>query len=439
MGMKEAWNALWGREQKESAVGSVIAYNRVGKAQWSNRDYEAFAREAYVQNVVAYACVRKIAKSISAIPIYLMDGDKEVEQHDLLKLLQTPNPFMSYFDFIEAVASYYLIAGNSYIEQVSIGKTPKELYPLRPDRMKPVLGPSGYPVAYIYSVGPAEKRFEIDIIRKQWPILHIKAFHPIDDVFGLSAIEPAAKDIDVHSSSKAFNKSLLDNGAAPSGALIAKGGVGGSPEQFDRLRAELIEKFSGTANAGRPMLLEGDLDWKEMGTSPRDMEFIEGQRQTARDIALAFDVPSMLLGIPGDNTYSNLQEANIAFARQCVVPLAKQIFDRLNSWFAITWPNLRIVGDWDEVPGLAEERRDVWAKLDAATFLTINEKREAAGYEEVEFGDDILVSTALIPLGEEPPEPEPMDPNADPNADPTDEDQAAPLSDTEEEETDTEG
>ncbi len=80
-------------------------------------------------------------------------------------------------------------------------------------------------------------------------------------------------------------------------------------DQFARLKAELEASFQGTRNAGRPLLLEGGLDWKAMSLSPRDLDFMEAKHAAAREIALAIGVPPMLLGIPGDNTYSNYAEA----------------------------------------------------------------------------------------------------------------------------------
>ena len=85
------------------------------------------------------------------------------------------------------------------------------------------------------------------------------------------------------------------------------------------------------------MVLEGGLDWKALGISPRDMDFVEAKNAAAREIALAFGVPPMLLGIPGDNTYSNLMEANRALWRQTIVPLVRRVADER----PCGWPRLR--------------------------------------------------------------------------------------------------
>ncbi|WP_458694298.1 phage portal protein [Wolbachia endosymbiont (group A) of Andrena hattorfiana] len=138
----------------------------------------------------------------------------------------------------------------------------------------------------------------------------------MNDWYGLSPIEAAAYSIDQYNQAGAWNQAMLQNGARPSGAIVvksAKDGSGGSlsQEQYQRLKEQINDHYSGSVNAGRPILLEGGLEWKEMSLSPRDMDFIESKHSSARDIALAFGVPPQLLGIPGDNTYSKLVEARL--------------------------------------------------------------------------------------------------------------------------------
>ncbi|MEA3035393.1 MAG: hypothetical protein QOH04_1155, partial [Sphingomonadales bacterium] len=116
----------------------------------------------------------------------------------------------------------------------------------------------------------------------------------------------------IHNAATKWNKALLDNAARPSGALVYAPGDGAvlADEQYDRLKGEIEESFSGSANAGRPMLLDGGLKWQAMSLSPADMDFVGLKAAAAREIALAFGVPPMLLGLPGDATYANYQEAN---------------------------------------------------------------------------------------------------------------------------------
>ena len=136
------------------------------------------------------------------------------------------------------------------------------------------------------------------------------------------------------------------------------------------------------------MVLEGGLDWKAMSYTPSDMDFAESRSVAAREIALAFGVPPMLLGIPGDNTYANYAEANLSFWRQTVLPLVSRTASSLTRWLGPRFGDgLRVGFDADAVDALAGARQGVWQTLNDADFLTVNEKRAAAGYSPVEGGD----------------------------------------------------
>jgi len=90
----------------------------------------------------------------------------------------------------------------------------------------------------------------------------------------------------------------------------------------------------------------------------------------------------MLLGIPGDNTYANYQEANRAFYRLTVLPLVARTAKELSVWLAGPFgEDLRIWYDADRIEGLSGERDALWKRVDAASFLTEDEKREAVGYQ----------------------------------------------------------
>ncbi len=128
------------------------------------------------------------------------------------------------------------------------------------------------------------------------------------------------------------------------------------------------------------MLLEGGLDWKPMGFSPSDMEFQKTKESAAREIAIAFGVPPMLMGIPGDATYANYQEANRAFYRLTVLPLVAKVTASLSHWLAgFAGEMVEMKPDLDQVPALAAERDQQWVRVGAAEFLTVAEKRALLG------------------------------------------------------------
>lgn len=374
--------------QKASAVGSLVSYQAMGKPVWTPRRYDALSEEGYKKNVIVYRCVNLIARGAASVPWRLFKGHQEVMTHPLLDLLHCPSPRQAGSAFIEAVLGYLLLAGNSYIEAVSDHQDRvSELYPLRPDRVKVVPGPTGIPLAYQYTVASQTKEIPVDAVGGESSMLHLKLFNPLNDWYGLSPIEVAAASIDQHNAVASHNLSLLQNGGRPSGAFIVRS-TQLTPEQRASLRDSLKSHYEGEGNAGRMLFLEGDLDWREMGLSPKDLDFVEGKSMSAREIAQAYNVPPMLVGIPGDATFSNFREARYHLWEDTILPLLDYLTDELNHWLVRQFcPHLRLKYDIDSVSALAPRREDAWAKIAQATFLTINEKRRAVGYEPIADGD----------------------------------------------------
>ncbi|AVO38503.1 phage portal protein [Pukyongiella litopenaei] len=369
-------------EAKASATGPVVAWHGAGRVAWSARDTASLTRTGFAGNPVGFRSVKLIAEAASALPLVLQDRERRYETHPLLSLVTRPNPAQGRAELLEALFGQLLLSGDAYVEAVGgEGGVPVELHVLRSDRMKVVPGRDGWPVAYEYSVGARKHRF--DASGALSPICHIRSFHPQDDHYGFAPMQAAATAVDVHNAASRWSKSLLDNAARPSGALVWKGADGQgvmAQEQFDRLSDEIAANYQGARNAGRPMVLEGGLDWKPMGFSPSDMEFQKTKDAAAREIALAFGVPPMLLGIQGDATYANYQEANRAFYRLTVLPLATRVAAALSDWLSgYAGEALELKPDLDQVPALAAERDAQWARVAAAEFLTDAEKRAILG------------------------------------------------------------
>jgi HK97 family phage portal protein len=290
-----------------------------------------------------------------------------------------------------------MISGNAFILAVGPdNKEPQELHILRPDRVSIIAGNQSIPKGYCYEAGNDEKIFyPVNNVNGKCKILHLRNFNPLDDYYGLSPIEAASYSIDQHNQAAIWNQSLLQNGARPSGAIVVKpdneGFSGNLSEiQYNRLKEQIDTSFRGPANSGRPMLLEGGLEWKEMSLTPKDMDFIEAKNSAARDIALAFGVPPQLLGIPGDNTYSNMQEARIGLWEETILPMMDHMLDALNKWLVPLYGNdYQLTYDRDSISILASRRESIWQRIENSTFMTINEKRNAVGLSPIDGGDSI--------------------------------------------------
>jgi HK97 family phage portal protein len=342
----------------------------------------SLTRTGFQGNPIGFRVVRMISEAAAALPLVLQDDQRRYEAHPVLDLLRRPNGAQGRAELFEAIYGYLLLTGNAYLEAVpGLGSLPGELHVLRSDRMSLVPGADGWPMAYDYTVSGRTHRFALG--EGPSPVCHIRSFHPQDDHYGFSPLQAAAVAVDVHNSASAWSKALLDNAARPSGAIVYRGSDGQgsmSAEQYERLVEEMESYHQGARNAGRPMLLEGGLDWKPMGFSPSDMEFQQTKEAAAREIAIAFGVPPMLMGIPGDATYANYQEANRAFYRLTVLPLVARVTAAVSVWLSgFAGDAVELRPDLDQIPALAVERDQQWARVGAADFLTVAEKRAALG------------------------------------------------------------
>lgn len=354
--------------------------------------YGARVREAYLGNPVAQRAVRLVAESVAWAPVYELGGEEESRPRFARSLDRAgprPSPGNGTVSLLapsllETVATQLLLHGNAFVRVIEdSGAKPAELVALRPERVRIEADGRGWPAAYLYKVGEAMSRFEAADALGRPGVIHLKAAHPLDDHYGLGCLGAAAAAVELHNLAARWHRALLLNAARPSGALVydPPDGTALSADQFARLKEELAAQFSGAANAGRPLLLDGGLKWQALSLTPADMDIGALKAAAARDIALAFGVPPMLLGLPGDATYANYREANRALWRLTVLPMAERILRGIGDALAAWRPGLKFAIDVDQVTALAEDRERLWRQVRAADFLSEEEKREMLGFD----------------------------------------------------------
>ena len=412
MGIRSAWKALFDTTEKKYNTQPIVSYHQTGYNNRTRRDsYNDLATDGYVENAVAYRCVNEIANGASAVEFKLMRGEQRIEDSPLLDLLARPNPSCSQFEYFRQVYSYLLLAGNSYLLKIGEdNQMPKELHTLRPDRIQIKTSNQMYPESYNFVVnGKTKAVYPVDQMNGQSDVKQIKTFHPLDDYLGLSPIMPSASDIDQHNLTNRHNAHLLVNGARPSGAVVykPKDEVGAmttlTDGQREQLRQDLQSRFTGSDNAGRTMILEGDFDYKEMGLSPKEMDFSNMKNLSARDIALTFGVPAQLVGIPDAQTYANMAEARLALYEETIIPLLRHVQSDLNEWLVPVYgEDLKLEYDIDGIPAITERRRMVTDNILRAVsegVLTRNEARERLDLDPISGGNEVYIPANLFPLG----------------------------------------
>ncbi|MEO7277527.1 MAG: phage portal protein [Sphingomicrobium sp.] len=356
---------------------------------YSDAAVEGFARsyaeqfeEVYRRNPVGQRSVRLVSGLLGALTIDAVgDGSEAAGGEAAARLARA---LILADGLLEGIAANLLLHGNAYIQLIADGSdAPAELYLLRPERVSVVSDERGWPVAYLYRAAGQAVRIERrdGLFRTQ--VAHIKGLSPRDDHYGMGCLEAACPAATVHNRAAKWNKALLDNAARPSGALTYEPADGSalSAEQFKRLKDELAEDFAGAGNAGRPLLLEGGLKWQAMSLTPADMDFVSLKEGAARDVALAFGVPPVLVGLPGDATYANAREAGRALYRQTVLPMATRILGAIEAMLSDWLGPVRLSVDTDQLSELADDRAKLWAQVGAADFLTEAEKRTMLGFE----------------------------------------------------------
>ncbi len=305
-----------------------------------------------------------------------------VPEHVLLDLLAQPNPLQDWTDFIEALGGSYKLAGNSFLDMVGPDdprKPPSELWLMRPDLTKIIVGDREMPIReYRYGTGVGEPR-------PPERVIHFKTWHPTDDFWGMPPLLAAARRIDWSNAAEDWNLSLMRNGGQRAGALKVEHELS-EPQRKD-LKEWVDTEYMGVDNVGRPLLLEGGMDWMQIAMTPEEASWLAGSEASTRKIAHVLNWPSILLGDSSDRTYSNYQEARKAGILDAVLPFLDMVRNKLNTRLVPRFgDDLLLTYITDDIEELQEDRDKLWARLDASVELTFDEKRIAKGYPELEGG-----------------------------------------------------
>lgn len=359
---------------------------------WGDRGFVHCVTQGYQKNAIAFRCINIIAQSLSAVRLELHGPEGKIYDHPLLDTLKTPNAYHNYASFIEACMKFLYISGNVFIQATRHGiKDVIALHVLRPDRMKVLTDGHGALCGYAYHVGGQREVFEVDPHTGRSAILHIKLFNPLDEHWGMSPILAAQSMIELQNVIADHNLALLKNAGCPSGALILKG-----EHLQPQERAELQDSLRQLQGRGygQTILLDGNFEWQSMGISPKDMDFAQGRSWAAREIAQVFGIPPMCVGLLGDSTYANYQEARLHLWEDTLLPALDGFVGHLNHWLTpLFGSDLHLSYNKDQIHALISRREKLSEHVGQMAVLTINEKREMLGYGPLAGGNVLAYSS----------------------------------------------
>src|SRR6266496_6654937 len=399
MGMsKNRRRAPLPQQKADPNVAVVVGNTAPQQPAMMPRNMRAYIQEGYRSSKTVFRVVGHIARAGSTIKWkHYTDETKEREidagQSELLKLWNMPAPRVAGTAFREAMIAYYAMTGNNYIYGINASKNPKakfdELYNLRPDLTKIKVNENG-PEYYEFGTFQPPKRYD------PLQIMHNKLFAGNDDVYGLSPVEVAAMLVDIQKAGQKWNLGLLSNMARPGGAWVTDALLGDT--EYKGLKKEIRDKFAGPRNAGETAILHGGVKWQSMSMSPYELDWLESDTKSDRDIAgIFFNFPLFLLGL-ADSTYSNQEEARYALYTEIEFPILDMFEDSLNMWLTPRYGGY-LGYDKEDVEAIQVRMQDAAAQASdraQAAFLggtaTFLEAREIQGHPKLPVKDFVIIN-----------------------------------------------
>lgn len=368
--------------------------------------YPSLVTTGYIKNPIVYRCVNRLASACSNVPLklykYNNDGSKtEIKSHEILDLIYNPNPLSSYNSLIKEFFVSKFISGEGFIKATETGNRLLELWVIKPDQVTVNYDAKADKVEYLIS-NRTYNAYGKDGYKCQ--VFQFKNDNPLAALRGLSPMLSCSEAIVAFNESVSWNKFLVRNGANPSGALKVPKETKLTDEQFEQLKSQLESEYSGAANSGKPILLEGGIDWQQFGLSPKDMDFNNSLLEMARFICTSYGVPSQLIGIRGESTYSNYSHALLAFWQDTVVPEMNEFAASFSIWLQKWYKDntLFLEIDLQNIDALEPRKKERADRVSVSSnYLKINEARSILGLDDIDEGDVILIDPNKVPLGEE--------------------------------------
>jgi HK97 family phage portal protein len=346
----------------------------------------------YMDNAYVARCVDLRAQAVATLHPIVTDADgNEVDgEHPLKAVIARPNALQSWRDLVTEIQTHYGINGNAYIY---VAKTLDglRLYAVRPDRISAVVSTDPFAPVKAWRIDGGRLTVQPE------DVIHIHGTVGEDGITGISPLESAGAAVLQQTEAKKWNRALMLKGAKPSLAIIFRQKL--TPKAFQDFAYRYRMQHQGSDNAGSTLILDEDANVVSAGFNARDMDYANGVTVSAREIAIAFQVPPELIGDSANKTYSNAQEANREFASHTVVPLATQMYEAISRRL---WPSGDAVLTFDKamIDELRGDESGLISALTSCDFLTTNEKRARMSYQDVPGGDVVLTTMGKVPLDE---------------------------------------
>jgi HK97 family phage portal protein len=368
------------------------------------------------------SAVDKVAEPFSEIQPIVRNSvtKKEFPNHPVLDLLKNPNPTDSTESFMMKFAAWYIINGEVYLTASGpVNKPPLELFvdsaagtSLQPDRNDGFLGSVQFGMItdttiYSRAENTFGKRFRFynhENDAEAWQVARFNPKQTNGQFRGQSKLQSVMAEIEQYIEASTHNLSILSRGARPSGVFTSAEPL--TDPQFEKLKGQIDNWFSGASNAGRPILIEGGgetgVTYKDVMMSARDMDFLKLKENVTEATYVRLEIPLALV-LAKTMTLDNLKVANLSLYDNAVIPLVNRLYGELTQMLMPRYPNsenLEISFNPTMIPALETRRMDQIKLRKLISVNTINEMRRLLNDEDLpEGGDEVLQPANLIPVG----------------------------------------
>src|SRR5438067_7234254 len=307
--------------------GHLMAWPRQSQANISITD------QALSLHSTAVACYKLIGSTFGMLPGQVRaprgpddeDGTQNLRDHPVARIMNGQfNPELSAFNGKEAAAIDAVCHGNAIFEiERDVGGQAANLWHIPYHRVRVCRDTTTSRLTYEVTIGGA-------------PVTEL----PAEDVFhlagpnidggpvGMSLLSYARESVGEGLAQDSYASNFLRNQAAPSGLITVSPGINATG--MKRLRTEVENLYSGTRKAGRIMIGDAGVDFKPIGVTPQDAEFLANRRFNVEQVCRFFGVPPQMIGDSSKQTYANFEQAGLNFLTLAIMPWVVRFEQEVN-------------------------------------------------------------------------------------------------------------
>lgn len=384
------WNRLFKEPIKLKSLSTYFGLSRNGEMNWNS--YECL--KSYEINSYVFSCINKRAEKVGGIEFKLFRGDTEIENHDILNLLYKPNSYQVKDEFFAQYQRIKDLTGAVYIRKEKNDNKVVALHLLEPIGISNVIFDELGKVKSILYNNPYTNIAET-IVGEDLIVSMTKSF--LNPKKPLSLIMAGAIVIDTARQLGIYQNKVLQNGGKIEGVLSFNELL--DDAQQKQVQDEFEKKYGGADKSSKPLVLYGGATYQNLGLTPQELSFIESLKLQKSDILMITGVPKAIVAQTDDVNYANAKTAKDIFLSETIKPLILSLVNTLNEDLELVPKEFELTFE-DPTPEDVELKLKQIDNGSANNYLTINEKRRLAGYDDLPDGDIILVPFGLQSMEE---------------------------------------